>query len=236
MSDKETNKKLIKEMTLPEKLKYIWDYHKLPIMGVLCIIAVIILLSAEFIKQEKKSVLSIATLNCAFAGHDVQSLQEEYLTAASYSPKKYCITFYDNLVATQGDAANEEDAVGAFTAYNSLEAMLIKQEPLDIILSNVEDLTITHKGIENKDGSYSEIVFEDYLTDLADVLPEEFLSKHQEEIVYSPNTGKAIGIDMKQSKLATKYGTFQMETILCICQYMEHKENVLAFLEYAFAS
>lgn len=74
MSDTETNKKLIKEMTLPEKLKYIWDYHKLPIMGILCVIAVVILLSSEFIKQDKKSVLSIATLNCAFAGHDVQSL------------------------------------------------------------------------------------------------------------------------------------------------------------------
>lgn len=236
MSDRETNKKLIKEMTLTQKLKYIWDYHKLPIIGGLCMLAVIILLCAEFIKQDKESVLSIATLNCTFAGHDVQSMQEEYLHSADYSPKKYCITFYDDLVATQGDAADEEDAVGAFTAYNSLEAMLVKQEPLDIILSNVEDLTTTHKGIKNKDESYSEIVFEDYLTDLADVLPDEFLKQHQEEIVYSPNTGKAIGIDMKKSKLATKYGTFQMETILCICQYMEHKENVLAFLDYAFAS
>ena len=236
MSDRETNERLVKEMTLSQKLKYIWDYHKLPIIGGLCVLAVAALLLAEFMKQDKESVLSIATLNCTFAGHDVQSMQEEYLHSISYSPKKYCITFYDDLVATQGDAAGKEDAVGAYTAYNSLEAMLVKQEPLDMIFSNLQDLTITHKGMEDTNGSYSEIVFEDYLTDITDVLPEEFIKQHQEEIVYSPNTGKAIGIDMKESKLATKYGTFQMEIILCICQYMEHEENVKAFIEYAFAS
>lgn len=234
MSDKETNKRLVKEMNFTQRLAHIWDYYKFVIIGVLFVIAVGIFLSLELLERDKTSVLNIATLNCTFARHDIQSMEEEFLNTASFSTKENCITFYDDLVATQDNAAKEQDPVGAFTGYNSLEAMLLNKEPIDILLSNVSDLTATHEGMEDEKGNRSHIVFEDYFIDITEILPEDILSNHQDAIVYSPNTGKAIGINMKESKLATKYGTFQMETILCVCEYMENKENVIAFLEYAF--
>ncbi len=119
------------ELNGRQKLQYIWDYYKLPIFGI-CILLYVIgyLIHGQLTKKEQ--VLYVAAVNVTVNDYALSRLTDEFLTEASYNPKKNEIYLYQNLLL-----ANDTSVDPQYAAASQVKILAaIDGQQLDVVLAS----------------------------------------------------------------------------------------------------
>lgn len=116
------------------KLRYIWDYYKLPI-AILCIILYIIGYSIYGHVTQKTTVLSAALVNVSVNDSLALELTDDYLTDQNLNPKKMEFQLYSDLYLTD----NEKDPNHEYTYASRMKILgAIDSQSLDLVFMNKE--------------------------------------------------------------------------------------------------
>ena len=128
-----------RRMSFTQKLDYIWEYYKLPILvGLAALAALCSVLHRQLTKKE--TVLSLALVNVDVGADLQKALTEDFLLWAEADPKKQEVTVYPDLyVSDNANAMNHEYAYasqmklsGAVSA-QLLDLALMNREAYDIL-------------------------------------------------------------------------------------------------------
>lgn len=242
----------IKNKPLKDKIGYIIDYYKWPIIGV--VVAIIAVSSFIYTKTTaKEDVLSGMLLNTyaygsTFSEEDFTKISDEFLGGLNLNTDQYELTLNKSITYLTGD-----DATANY--YNSENLMVIMAQvaagALDFMTGDADAMT--------------ELAYKDYFIDLSEVLSEEEYAAYEPYFLYMDKAFQTqlsventetlelatieypdctipdamedpvpIFIDMSQcEKLQEIYGNPTDETIVFgFTVNMTHKENTLKFLEY----
>lgn len=116
------------------KLRYIWDYYKLPI-AILCIILYIIGYSIYGHVTRKTTVLSAALVNVSVNDSLSLQLTDDYLTARDLNLKKNKFQLYSGLYLTD----DEKNPNHEYTYASRMKILgAIDDQSLDLVLMNKE--------------------------------------------------------------------------------------------------
>jgi len=252
MDEFKKEREAMKTKPLKDKIEYIIDYYKAPIIGVL--IAVIVISNLIYAKvTAKEEILSGLLINTNSSGsasfeENLSTISDDFLTSIGLDIKKNAVTLNNSITYTHSDDAQAN-------YYNTESMMVILAQvasgSVDFMTGDVDTLVM--------------LAYKDYFCDLSEVLSEEdyatyapyFLyidgaiiekieSMHPEdaattEIVYpdctQPETMEKpipVLIDMSQSETIEKiYGTSSEKTIcLAFTGNMPHPENALKFFKF----
>ncbi len=123
-----------RELSRPQKLRYIWDYYKLPIA--IAAILIYILCWQLYRQATKKEVLLYtAAVNITMGDELTADLTEHYLQAISDTDPRQTISLLGDLVLT----GTEDAQLQQFTNASRLKLMgAIEARQLDVIFMNKE--------------------------------------------------------------------------------------------------
>lgn len=76
----QTNK--MKDMTGKEKLRYIWDYYKIPIIAVVVVLIASVVLIRDIRENSKPTYISVAMINTNFAVDPTNTLEDDFVRCA----------------------------------------------------------------------------------------------------------------------------------------------------------
>lgn len=172
----------IKNAPFKKKWDYFWEYYKWwAIGGILALIAIAMFVRS--ILTRKEEVLYVALINAAeVLGGDVDSnLNEPFLTAHDYDPKKYKVSFDADFKMNISGAAHAESAsvTSAYIDYVSTTASASSQQTLSVyVAAKSVDLLA---GSENW---FDEYAYNGFYLPLADIFTEEELEKYSDCLYY----------------------------------------------------
>ena len=138
-AERKENREALEAMTLPEKLEYVFEYYKFPL--VLALIAAVALGSVLYYRlTRREALLYVACANIA-VGEDLEgALNGDFVRAMDMNPRKSEVRLYRNLyLSRDATVQNHEYAyasrlkVMAAMASNQLDIMLMNREAYDIM-------------------------------------------------------------------------------------------------------
>jgi len=133
-SERAENKKALEDMSLPQKLDYIFDYYKFPL--VLILIAAVALGSVLYYRlTRREAMLYVAYVNIAVGDTLDGELGEGFTRSLGESPSKKGIQLYRGLYLSR-DASVQNHEYAYASQLKLMAAMANKQ--LDVLLMNRE--------------------------------------------------------------------------------------------------
>ncbi len=131
---KAAHRAAFRNMSPAEKLEYIWEYYKWPILLTLLVLGILIW-SARRELTRKEPVLYLALANITVGEDLEQTLTTGYLTASGHNPRRQEVYVYRDLyLSDDADVLNHE------YAYASRTKMMgaVQTQKLDVVLMNRE--------------------------------------------------------------------------------------------------
>lgn len=131
---KAAHRAAFRNMSPAEKLEYIWEYYKWPILLTLLVLGIPIW-SARRELTRKEPVLYLALANITVGEDLEQTLTTGYLTASGHNPRRQEVYVYRDLyLSDDADVLNHE------YAYASRTKMMgaVQTQKLDVVLMNRE--------------------------------------------------------------------------------------------------
>ena len=188
------------QMTLPQKLGYIFSYYRLPI--VLGLVAVIVVVDVTYRQITKKeALLYVAYMNVSVGEELDGALSTDFVVHEGASPKKSEVSVYRELYLAMDPSTDNHQY-----AYASRLKLLasIESKTLDVVLMNREAYDIlSHSGylydlttiLDRDDPLYS--LLEPYLTENTVILEDNAIEYNLNEAdEYEAVTAEAVnGID-----------------------------------------
>lgn len=139
---KAAHRAAFREMNPAEKLEYVWEYYKWPILLALLALSVL-LWTARRELTKKEPILYLALTNVT-VGEDLErALTEGYLTASGKNPKRQEVCLYRDLyLSDDADVLNHE------YAYASRIKLMgaVQTQKLDVALMNREAYDLLSSG------------------------------------------------------------------------------------------
>ena len=160
----QTEKKTFRTMTVKEKIEHIWEYYKLALFGFFAAIALLIYGVSRLLFPDPEILLNVVLVNSNFLDVPEQDAFLRYLTKRGYDSESKTINVNTSMYMNS-EAADQASAV----SYQAIAAMLLVGE-LDLLVGDEDVISLLGTG--------------DGLSDLQELLPEELLAEHQEQLYF----------------------------------------------------
>ena len=140
-AERAENREALQQMSLPEKLGFVFDYYKFPL--VLALIAAVALGSVAYYRlTRREALLYVACANVAFGDDLDAALNGGFVEALGENPRRSEVTLLHGLyLSRDANTANHEYAyasqfkVMAAMANGQLDIMLMNREACDLMSS-----------------------------------------------------------------------------------------------------
>lgn len=156
----------IKTFSLRQKLRFIWEYYKTPIIAILAVIGIAFSLISTSLGQ-KNYALSGAMLNADPRDETAApALAERFLSELALDPEKFQVSINAGLTYVPNDKTQVE------SNYTTMELLIAQMSGrfLDFLIGNEKTMTA--------------LAYSEFFVDLSTVLPAEQLEKHAQRILY----------------------------------------------------
>ena len=131
---KAAHRAAFRAMSPGEKLEYIWEYYKWPILLTLLVLGILIW-AAQRELTKKEPVLYLALVNVTVGEDLEQALTTGYLTASDKNPRRQEVYVYRDLyLSDDADVLNHEYAYASRTKVMGA----VQTQKLDVVLMNRE--------------------------------------------------------------------------------------------------
>ena len=203
------------------KFLYIWTYYYLWILGIIAFIALLSFSIHQYFFTVNDNWFSITFANTRADVGNHSKLWEEYLSFTSYDTKEKNLVF---------EAQSYFDYTKDVTGNTYFEVFVAQTEAgtMDALTMEKESLLATGAS--------------GLLLDLESERCTSIREKYADRFVYckpyDEDYGKekvAVGIDISDSRLMTKYHIYAESCVIGICAYAEHLEAVEAFLDFVLS-
>lgn len=131
---KAAHRAAFRAMSPGEKLEYIWEYYKWPILLTMLVLGILIW-AAQRELTKKEPVLYLALVNVTVGEDLEQALTTGYLTASDKNPRRQEVYVYRDLyLSDDADVLNHEYAYASRTKVMGA----VQTQKLDVVLMNRE--------------------------------------------------------------------------------------------------
>lgn len=207
----------MKEMSLQDKLWYIWEYYKFHIGGVLLIILLISVVVTSVRNASIHPGLYCVIVNNRSAQElDVSPLEKDFYEHMGFGKKEP--VYVESMYISYGDQATE-------LSYASMAKIsaLVASRDLDILMGDEENID-----------QYASL---DGLADLEQTLPADVLSAVEERLYFAPDESGhvfAAAVDISGTPLADAMHLTDEAAHLSMFSNSEHTDNAVALIRYIF--
>jgi len=208
--------KRLKEMSLREKVDYIWTYYKGYFIAPIVAIAMISVLLTADGGNKKETVLNGVLVNQFLKTEVIEEIEREMLLALDGELETQEV-YLDAAVSIDLKSQDVDtiDNLGKITTY-------VFSEDLDFMIVE-PDIARHYAGLNG-------------LADLAECMPKELFEKFDEAELFSYGESKAVlGFYIKDAQFVDDYGIELENPIFCVVNNSPRKEKVWTILEKMFA-
>ena len=235
--EQKENREALAAMTFPEKIGYVFEYYKFPL--VLILIAVVTLGSVLYYRiTRKEALLYVGCANIAVGETLDSALGEGFIRAIDENPGKNEVRLYHNLYLSQdATVQNHEYAyasqlkVMAAMANGQLDVLLMNREAYDIISSGGYLLTL--------DGFFDEHLFNRVSGQLMEntVIIEDNDIEHRldERVPYRAETDEVVNAILISAFPLFKSAGFSGDVYLGVVGNTTRMDAVLQYIDYLTA-
>lgn len=208
----------LSQMSGRDKVWYIWEYYKLPIIGAVIVVFLIASFAHAFYSNRFDNALYIMILNDKSGGDNHTDEMADALGEYLNLGKNERVVIDDSLSATYGDSTTE-------MGYASLAKItaLITTKDLDVIIS--DKASMDHFGSLN---AYS---------NLEEELPADLYALVKDHLYYADNSDGVsypCAIRLDESRFPEESGAILKPPYLAILTNSQHKEACFALIRYLF--
>ena len=215
----------LKDMSFKDKIWYIWEYYKFPIIGVLLAIAFIASIGTALYNNRFETGLSCVILNSTTGTLSGENDPADHYFEQGFRPyagipEDVKIVVDHSMSITFDDSAMNEFA---YAEMAKLTAMISSKE-LDVLIGK-KDTMDHYAGL----GGFA---------DLKELLPPEVYDKIKDNIytVTDEETGEdvACGLSIKNTDFQKKTGLSIDEPVLAVLSNSTHTDTCVALICYVF--
>ena len=206
-------------MTRKQKLRYIWEYYWLPIVGITAGVLFLIYFLYHLLFATKEYWFYVTFVNIRPQTGVESELMEEFVSERGYDLSKKNVFFND---ACYFDATSYS---GTNNNYYQMFVATVEAGHLDAVVMEEENLVAL--------GSSGRLL------DLEAEANAAYFDKYKDRFVYAVPYDEeystepvAVGIDISDSRLMTEYELYDDTCVLGVGAYTQHPEDVVAFLEF----
>lgn len=224
-----------------QKIQYIWDYYKLPIV-VICIFMYILCYFLYRHFTHKETVLYTALVNVVASDSLTEQLSTGFLNSAEFDSSKNDLQLYTGLYLTNDEA----NPYYEYTYASRVKILaLIDSEQLDVVLMNREAFDIFSQNgylcnleelLYASDPPDIYTALKPYFVTNLVILEDNYVDAQLDpSIPYQAITEEYVtGIDLSQAHLIRQAG-FDDIMYLGIIDNSTHKSTSSAYIEYLFS-
>ncbi len=212
-----TERRKMKEMSLQDKIWYIWEYYKFHICGVFL---VILLISVVVTSVRNASIhpglYCIIVNNRSAQELDTSPLEKDFYEYMGFGKKEP--VYVESMYISYGDNATE-------LSYASMAKIsaLVATRDLDVLMGDDENIN-----------QYASL---DGLADLKQLLPADVLSAVEGRLFYAPDGAgqpMAAAVDISGTSAADSMHLSDEAAHLSIFSNSGHTDNAVALIRYIF--
>lgn len=200
------------------KAAYIWEYYKIPIIGIVIFIIFVISFITSYIDNSKEIVLSAVFVNSSMLSNECDALQEEYAASRNIDLSKKQLPF-DCTISISPDAYDSYSVtytvkLSALFQTNSIDAFLSDQTTFDTYAAQ---------------GAFA---------DLNTLLSKDLLEKHKDKLYYAviedgDSTYEApVGFYMDESQKLISIKAYKNPPYFGIVTSSPNQEAAVDFLNF----
>ena len=207
----------LKDMSLQDKLWYIWEYYKFHMGGVIIAIMLLYVVGTSIYNSTIHPGLYCAIINnYSNQELDVSLLEEDFHAYMNFGKKEP--VYVESMFITYGDNATEY----SYASMAKISALVASRD-LDILIGDQE--TIDHYA--SMDG----------LTDLSQLLPADILSVIESRLSYSTGSNGqslSVSLDISGTDLAESMYLSKEASNLSVFSNSTHIDHSIALIRYIF--
>lgn len=213
-----TERQKLKDMSLKDKVWYIWEYYKFHILGVLIVIGIFWVIGTSIYRSTFDSTLYCMYINNRSEGElNTDVLTEDFHDYMGFTDKQLINT--ESAFLSYGDNTSEFSyasmaKISALVASNELDVMIGDEENFDHYASM---------------GAYA---------DLEELLPADLLDVVKDRLVYAADesgVSRACGVTVDGTEFAEKSNLTLSPAVLGVISNSRNTDNCIALIRYIFA-
>lgn len=207
----------MKEMTLQDKIWYIWEYYKFHIAGVILAIMFLSVFAHSVYNTTIHPALHCIILNNQSPEElNTSILEQDFHELMGFGKKEPIYT--ESMYIAYGDQATEY----SYASMAKISALVASKE-LDILMGDPEN--ISHYA--SMDG----------LADLTQILPQDIAAQVEDRFFYaSDSSGQSlpVSVDISGTAFAQNMHLSENASNLAIISNSTHTDNAVALIRYIF--
>ena len=213
---KEQRKKL-KDLSFSDKIKYIWSYYWIPIVGVVLAVIFAVSLISSIVKNNYDTVCFVAVLDGKMTGYDILTTGlTDYLGIDGKKEQvDFSYTFSLKEVAMDQEAYVSATKLYTYASTGSLDGYLSEREYIDYFC--------TDKDI--------------FFCDLRDIFSDDELEQLDDYIVYFTNTAGEtypIAVDISEAPVIKDSDLNMKDPCYGVVSSSKYQTNAADFIRYVF--
>ena len=217
----ESEKKKIAHLSGKEKAAYIWEYYKLWIVGILSFVILVTYIGIRIHTTIADHWFYLGIVNTRVDVGTDSELWDGYTEYTGYDLSEKLVEFNDEIYF------DYSENLGRGNDYYELFVAYIDSATLDAAIMETEDLELFGESGR--------------LLDLSSETCSSIMEKYGDRLIYCQpydteysTDPVPVGIDISDSIVQTKYGTYAGDCALGIGAYAQNIDAVEAFLDYIF--
>ncbi len=210
-----TERHKLKEMSLQDKLWYIWEYYKFHIGGVIAAAMLISVIITSVYNSTIHPALHCIIINSQ-SELDTSVLEEDFHALMGFGKKQP--VYAETMFIAYGDAATEY----SYASMAKISA-LVASKDLDVLMADQESM----EHYASMDG----------LADLSQLLPADVLSAVESRLGSFPDSSGqslAVSLDISGTDFARAMHLSESASGLSIISNSTHTEAAIALIRYIF--
>ena len=212
-----TERRKMKEMSLQDRLWYIWEYYKFHIGAVLIVILLVNVAASSLRNASIDPGLYCVIINSRSSQElDTAPLEQDFFHHMGFGKKQP--VYVESMYISYGDDATEY----SYASMAKISALVAARD-LDVIIGDAE--TLSHYG--SLDG----------MADLTSILPPDVLSQVEGRLSTAPDgAGRsvAVSVDISGTSLAERMHLSEEAANLGIVNNSGQRDHAVALIRYIF--
>lgn len=236
-------KAVFRTLSRKQKLQYLWDYEKLPILGILVLILIVGSFALRAIRK-KQVLLSAAIVNVQISDDTRHMLSEDYTDLFPGGSRKNMVQLHTNLLLTPADADADTSSAGDMAADTAAAADTSAKKDIAMSSQSVDGALYEYAYASSlkllalmTDRKLDVVLMDpeaceqfsrnDYLMDLSDI---DGLQEYQGSLTLK---GDALSLD--GSTLADT-AHFSGDVLIGIIQNTQRQDAAVQYIRYCMSS
>ena len=194
-----------KKLSFKDKIDYLWDYYKVPIIGAITAVVLIVYILYLVFRHVPEDVLNVTLINSAVTSESEVTLDDEYISFAGYDPYDYQVSIGAYITIDNGMTGKAREFMAAKILAEEIDILFWDNEALDYV-----------KTLEAS-------------ADLEDYMPESYIEKYKNYAIYENESLIGFSFDSKTDitkKLVMK------ESYVGMIGTAANKDEAVKFIEY----